>query len=387
MSPVRRIGRKTGAVLALVTAYAAGIVTGVVGSDEGPRPQPGVLDQAADEISARAAHPVPRRELEQAAVDGMLRALGDRWASYYRPDEFSAFQAVLDGRTSGVGVWVRRDRDGRVRVANVQPGSAAAAAGLRVRDEVVAVGGRSVARRSVADVVTALRGSPGSAVTIGVRRARAPRTMRLHRADLHSDDVAVDALPSGVVRIRVAAFTRGVGRRVRQVAAEQRAHASRGIILDMRDNPGGLLDEAVETASAFLAGGPVVSYERRGTPRRLDAVGSGNTTTPLVLLVNGSTASAAEVVAGALQDRRRAVVVGTRTFGKGSVQEPARLPDGSALELTVGRYRTPGGRLLDGVGVEPDLEVAPNAAPQVAERRALEVLAGLLVDSATNGRG
>lgn len=387
MSPVGRIGRKTGAVLALVTAYAAGIVTGVVGSDEDARPQPRILDQAADQIAARAAHPVPRAELERAAVDGMLRALGDRWASYYRPDEFSAFQAVLDGRTSGVGVWVRRDRDGRVRVASVQPGSPAAAAGLQTRDEVVAVGDRSVAQRSVADVVTALRGSPGSAVVVRISRAGVPHTVRLRRADLRAGDVTADTLPSGVLRIRVAAFTHGVGRRVRQVAAEQRAHPARGIILDMRDNPGGLLDEAVETASAFLAGGPVVSYERRGTPRRLDAIGAGDAITPLVVLVNGSTASAAEVVAGALQDRRRAVVVGARTFGKGSVQEPARLPDGSALELTVGRYRTPGGRLLDGVGVEPDVEVPPDSPPQVAERRALEVLAGLLVDTATNGRG
>lgn len=386
MSRGGRIGRKTGAALALVAAYAAGIVTGVVGSDEDARPQPRILDQAADQIAARAAHAVPRAELERAAVEGMLRALGDRWASYYRPDEFSAFQAILDGRTSGVGVWVRRDRDGRVRVVSVQPGSPAAAAGLRTRDEVVAVGDRSVAHRSVGDVVTALRGSPGSAVVVRIRRAGVPHTVRLWRADLRTSDVTADTLPSGVLRIRVAAFTHDVGRRVRQVAAERRAHHARGIILDMRDNPGGLLDEAVGTASAFLPGGPVVSYERRGAPRRLDAIGSGDTITPLVVLVNGSTASAAEVVAGALQDRRRAVVVGARTFGKGSVQEPARLPDGSALELTVGRYRTPGGRLLDGVGVEPDVEVSPSSPPQVAERRALEVLAGLLVDTATNGR-
>jgi carboxyl-terminal processing protease len=385
---VSSLRRTIAAAVAMLSAYIAGVVTGVVGSDEPPRHDSRVLDEAADRIAAQAARPVSRAELERAAVEGMLRALGDRWSSYYRPAEFAGFQAVLDGRYTGVGLWVRRDPDGRVWVASVQPGSPAAGAGVRVRDEVVSVAGRPSGGRSVADVVSALRGSAGTTVAVALRREGVVHTVRLQRRTVRSDDVTVDALAPGVVGIRVAAFTRGVGRRVRDVVAKQRAQHGSGVVLDLRDNPGGLLDEAVETASAFLAGGPVVSYERRGAaPRRLDALGSGDTTTPTVVLVDGGTASAAEVVAGALQDRRRAVVVGGRTFGKGSVQEPAWLSDGSALELTVGRYRTPTGRLLDSVGVEPDVEVAPNSAPQVGERRAVEVLAGLLVDTGTSGRG
>ena len=130
---------------------------------------------------------------------------------------------------------------------------------------------------------------------------------------------------------------------------------------------------------------------RGAQPRTLDAFEGGDTTTPLVVLVNPSTASAAEVVAGALQDRNRAVVVGTRTYGKGSVQEPSTLSDGSALELTVGRYLTPSGRSLDGVGIEPDVLVPPGAAPEVAERRAIDVLTGLVAALgpalASQGRG
>jgi carboxyl-terminal processing protease len=134
----------------------------------------------------------------------------------------------------------------------------------------------------------------------------------------------------------------------------------------------------VQTASAFLAGGPVVTYERRGAaPQRIDVTVPGNATTPLVVLVDAGTASAAEIVAGSLRDRDRAVIVGSRTFGKGSVQEPVRLGDGSAIELTVGRYLTPGGRNLDGVGIDPDVEISADRSPQEAEQRALGVLRGL----------
>jgi carboxyl-terminal processing protease len=131
-----------------------------------------------------------------------------------------------------------------------------------------------------------------------------------------------------------------------------------------------------------------VTYDRRGeAPRTLSALGEGDVSTPVVVLVDSGTASAAEVVAAALQDRNRAVIVGSRTFGKGSVQEPTRLSDGSAIELTVGRYRTPGGRVIDGTGVEPDVEAPPGSPPAVAERRAAEVLSGLLAALTSTGRG
>ncbi|MCQ0008751.1 S41 family peptidase [Actinomadura madurae] len=138
------------------------------------------------------------------------------------------------------------------------------------------------------------------------------------------------------------------------------------------------MDEAVETASAFLRAGPVVTYEPRGAPVQRRAVTApGDARTPLVVLVDAGTASAAEIVAGSLRDRDRAVIVGSRTYGKGSVQETLKLADGSAIELTVGRYRTPGGRNLDGVGVEPDVAVSADRPPAEAEQRARAVLRGL----------
>ncbi len=386
MFPLRPL--RAAAVLAAVgTAYAAGALTVLVSSSR-PAPRTSVLDEAEDRIAADAAHPVSRAELERAAVQGMLNALDDKWSTYYTPTDFTRFQSVLQGRYSGVGVWVRRGSDGTLRVTSVQPGSPAGAAGLCVGDELVAVDGRSVAGRAASDVVAALRGDAGTTVVVRLRRGGEQISRTLRRAMLEDDDVSAVDVGQGIVRLRVSAFTRGVGRWVRAQVDAARARHTVGIILDLRDNPGGLLDEAVETASAFLDGGPVVSYARRGErPRVLDALGTGDTTTPLVVLVDGGTASAAEVVTGALQDRGRAVILGSRTFGKGSVQEPTRLSNGSALELTVGRYLTPDGRSLDGAGLVPDVEIRPGTAEPAAQARAVEVLTGLLADTGTGGRG
>jgi carboxyl-terminal processing protease len=390
----RRVLRVAALVGVVAVAFVGGVVTGVVGSDEptAARQRPGVIDEAADRIASKAARPVEREALERAAVEGMLRALGDRWSTYYGRSEFTSFQSALEGHWSGVGLWLRGATAGGVEVGSVQPGSPAERAGLLAGDVVLRVGGTDVATADVPTVAELLRGTPGSRVVVAVRRGAATRTVTLARASFTSADVTVERLAGGISRIAVTAFTRGVGRDVAAAMATETARRPRGVVLDLRDDPGGLLDEAVSVASVFLDGGPVVSYERRGAkPRTLDAFEGGDTTTPLVVLVNPSTASAAEVVAGALQDRNRAVVVGTRTYGKGSVQEPSTLSDGSALELTVGRYLTPSGRSLDGVGIEPDVLVPPGAAPEVAERRAIDVLTGLVAALgpalASQGRG
>jgi carboxyl-terminal processing protease len=182
--------------------------------------------------------------------------------------------------------------------------------------------------------------------------------------------VTVYKLPDGVTVIKVAAFTKGVGDAVRTAVEQTPEHA--GIVLDLRGNSGGLVTEAVTAASAFLDGGLVATYDVNGAQRSLHADPGGETTRPLVALVDGGTMSAAELLTGALQDRGRAVVVGSRTFGKGSIQMPSRLPDGSVAELTVGHYRTPAGHTVDGRGITPDLEVDAEAL-----ERAETVLSGL----------
>jgi carboxyl-terminal processing protease len=372
--------------LAAVLAYGAGVASGYMAHPSSSKQS--VIDEAEARIAAEAAHPLSNRQLESAAVQGMLSALDDQWSAYYAPADFNRFEQVLAGSYTGVGVWVRRDPQGELRIMTVDPYSPAALAGLHKGDVVVSVDGRGVSGVSVADVTGALRGDAGSEVTIVISRGAQQLTVHLKRAKLNNDDVAATTLGSGVERLRIAAFTRGVGRWVRARVADAEAKHLRGLVLDLRDDPGGLLDEAVETASAFLDGGPVVGYEQRGRPRQmLDALGAGDTAMPLVVLVDGGTASAAEIVAAALQDRGRAVLLGTRTFGKGSVQAPSQLSDGSALELTIGHYVTPSGRSIDGVGISPDVAVPASAGTAVLTQRAIEVLSGLTADAGSSGRG
>jgi len=369
--------RLTATLLALAAFFAFGFMAGRVGRRGGGS----VLDEAATRIAADAAGTVDRTTLEKAAINGMLSALGDRYAVYYGTAEYADFQRMLQGRYTGLGVWLARV-DERVEVTSVVPGSAAAQAGIRTGDEIVAVDGRRTAGGTVASVVGAMRGSAGTKATVEIRRGVAVRRLVLRRSDVVTRDVVVDRPGDDVRRIRVSAFTRGAGRQVRDAVARASADRVSGIIVDLRGNPGGLLHEAVEAASALLADGVVVSYRGRGVDEQVyDVLSPGDTTTPVAVLVDSGTASAAEVVAAALQDRGRAVVVGSRTYGKGSVQQPVRLSDGTAIEFTVARYFTPSGRSLDGVGVHPDVEVAPDAPDAVALRRAVDVVGGVMADA------
>jgi carboxyl-terminal processing protease len=378
-------------------AYGAGVLTGVLGDHDGdpsasghpaaPAASGDVVAQAEKSIQQNAAKPISESDLDKAAVEGMLQALDDKWSSYYNPSDFESFQDVMDGEYTGVGLWVHRDATGAVSVTSVQAGSPADAAGLKSGDVVSAVGGSSVGAHSIADIVTELRGNAGTSVSLTYKRGTAVATVTMRRTTVATGDVS-DSIVGSVMVIKITAFSKGVGAQVKKLDATARGKKLTGIVLDLRGNPGGLLDEAVQTASTFLNGGLVVSFDARGSsPLRMDAPTGGDMGTPLAVLVDGSTASAAEVVTGALQDRGRAVVVGTRTFGKGSVQQPEALSDGSAIEFTVGTYVTPAGRSLDGVGIEPDVVVATGATAAQAQAQAVDVLSGLLADAGTGGHG
>lgn len=367
--------RAAAALLLVAVVFTGGFLVGRRSAGPGAA-HPSVADAAAADIAGHALSGPSRSALSAAAVRGMLAALDDRWADYYTPSAFSRFESALSGRYAGVGLWLRRDGAGRLVVLSAAPGSPAAKAGLVAGSVLVAVDGRSLAHRSVADATVALQGRVGSAVSVTWLRGGQLVTRRLVRVALPPGGDTARSLAAGVLELRVTAFTSGTGAWVRQ----QLAHAGRltGVVLDLRDNPGGLLSEAVRTASDFLNGGVVATYVTHGSARQvLRASRGGDTATPLVVLVDGGTASAAEVVAASLQDRGRAVIVGSPTFGKASVQQPFELPDGSAFEVTVGHYLTADGQAIDGVGVKPDVDVPAGSAPAVAEQRALQVLSGM----------
>ncbi|KUN01487.1 peptidase S41 [Streptomyces yokosukanensis] len=359
----------------------------VTGAATGSFPEP---DATARKAAVGPAPAATRHEdVEKAAAEAMAdgkspmeaaeRAVsrsGDRWGAVYSEGEYQEFQEALDGRYTGVGLWAGRERDGRIEVTKVQPGSPAAAAGIHKGDRLRSVDGSKVDGRPVTEVVSLLRGdaddaAAGTTVTLGLERGARAWTEKLRRASLSTDSVTVRKQAGGVTVVKIAAFTKGSGDAVR--AALRQAPADAGIVLDLRGNSGGLVAEAVETASAFLDGGLVATYDVDGVQRSLHADAGGDTARPLVVLVDGGTMSAAEMLTGALQDRGRAVVIGSRTFGKGSIQMPTELPDGSVAELTVGHYRTPSDHTVDGRGITPDLEVGPADALQRAET----VLTGL----------
>jgi carboxyl-terminal processing protease len=365
---------------ALAGAFCAGLVLGRGDHSE----RSSVVGQAAELIKSRGQNPSSTSELDAAAIRGMLSGLDDRWATYYGVGQGTAsansLQALLNGQYSGLGVWLRQQDSGRqIVIASVTAGSPAATAGLQVGDRIVAVDGHDVSQDDMETIGAALRGQAGTAVDISVTNASGQaRDVHMVRVDLPATPVTTDDIAPGIVRIRIGTFTAGVGK---QVAAAQKAAlaaGARAIVLDLRGNPGGLLDEAVASASVFLNGGTVVTLQGRSVSKTaLTASAGGDTHTPLAVLVDGGTASAAEVVAGALSDRGRAVLVGTKTFGKGSVQQTTTLSDGSVLELTVATYQTPNGRVVDRIGITPDVVVDSDAASAVAQTRAIAVLDAL----------
>ncbi|HEY8983552.1 MAG TPA: S41 family peptidase [Streptomyces sp.] len=372
-SQPRRYGRGAALTLVFASVLVAGAATGSL-----PQGGGGTGD-------ARSVVPDGRRQVAQAAAEAMAQGTspmeaaeravsrsGDRWAAVYSEGEYEEFEQSLDGEYTGVGLWARRESDGRIAVSKVSGDSPAAAAGIRAGDRLRSVDGRAVDGLPVTDVLSLLRGDAtdapaGTAVRLGLERGTRAWAETVRRATLSTEPVTVEKIRGGGTLVRVSAFTKGVGEAVRTAVRE----ASGGVVLDLRGNSGGLVTEAVGVASVFLDGGLVATYDMDGAQRALNAGAGGDTGRPLVVLVDGGTMSAAELLTGALQDRGRAVVVGSRTFGKGSVQMPTRLPDGSVAELTVGHYRTPSGHAVDGVGITPDLEVGDGVL-----ERAERVLSG-----------
>lgn len=322
-----------------------------------------------DAVARAAAEAMADGKSGTEAAEEFVSRSGDRWSAVYDSEEFEEFENALDGEYTGVGLRTRRT-GGRTEVAEVQKGGPADRAGIRPGDLLRTVDGQEVARRPVTDVVALLRGADGTDVVLGLERDGRRWTETLTRTLLTTESVTVRRVGEDTVMIKVSSFTKGSGARVRE--AVRRAPEGAGVLLDLRGNAGGLVSEAVTAASAFLDGGLVATYDLRGEQQALYADGGGDTRRPLVALVDAGTMSAAELVTGALKDRGRAITVGSRTFGKGSVQMPSRLPDGSVAELTVGHYRTPSGHSVDGKGITPDLP-----AGEGAEQRARSVLSGL----------
>jgi carboxyl-terminal processing protease len=344
-----------------------------------------ILDEALNKILNNTATETDKDSLQRAAIEGMLRSLGDKWSQYLPESESTSFENAVEGQYSGIGVWLRSDESGLVGIAGVAPTSPAEFANLQEGDLIQSVDGETTQDKSLDTVAKLLSGKPNTTAILSVNRSEEILTFSVKRTELRSNPVQLKKLKNEIVLISISEFTRGTARSMRSALAASGAERS-GVILDLRGNPGGLLVEATDVAGAFLNGGTVVEFFKPGkSPEIFNAIGDGDSKTPLVVLIDRGTASAAEIVAAALQDRNRAVIVGERTFGKAAVQDLTELSNGAAIELTIGYYLTPNGKRLEGQGLDPDILVSSNESKSVAETRALQVLLGLVASSGVRG--
>lgn len=337
-------------------------------------PSGSLPDQVTDVIVDRYRGPVSRVDLERIGAKAIADSLGDPYTSYLTPDEYARLKRASGGEYTGVGIRVRQTADALV-VTEVFGGSPAAAAGLRAGDHIVSVGGVPVSRRGPMRSVRQILGKPGTAAVLRVRTGDAPaRTVRITRGDVvvPMTETRMVTAPSGakVGVITLKRFESGAGDEVGDAARRLLDDGARALVLDLRGDPGGLLDEAVSVSGVFLdTGSVVVSTKGRASPERvLKADGDPiPADIPVAVLVDGGSASASEIVAGALKDQGRAVVVGTPTFGKSKVQVTQGTRDGGAVRVTVAGYLTPKGTDISKGGVTPQVRVVDSAMTEADE--------------------
>ncbi len=302
-------------------------------------------------------------EMERAGIEGLLEYLDDPYTSYLPPERYEEFNSSLQGDHpdfEGIGASVT-EVDGQIVVLGPLPGSPAFDAGLMPGDIVISVDGRSIEGLTLDETVALIRGPKGTPVVLGVSRAGISRPVELSmvRSTISVSSVHSHILPGGFGYIRLSSFDAETGADLRAAIAELRDLGADGLVLDLRNNGGGLVDAAVSVTSEFVEEGEVLSWVDADGNEMVEYVTGEGTAydLPLVVLVNGFSASASEVVSGALQDHGRARVVGTPTFGKGAVNLLRELESGAGLNLTIARWLTPDGRTIEGDGIEPDVNV------------------------------
>jgi carboxyl-terminal processing protease len=344
-----------------------------------------LYEQAVDTIERDSYRKVDRKALLNTSLTAAVESLQDQFSHYFSPKDYSNFQLDTEGQFEGVGMSVREVKQG-LRVEEVYKGSPAQEGGLKVGDVIVAVNGKSLAGKTSDQSTALIKGPSGSSVELEVRDGR---KLKLRRAKVDIPIVQSRIERSSgkeIAWVRLAGFTSGSGGDVKTAVDAELKKGAKGVVLDLRHNGGGLLNEAVSVASVFLPDGRVVSTKGRARPERVYNAEGGaiSAKIPVVVLVDEGSASASEIVTGALQDRRRAKVVGTRTYGKGVFQEVEQLPNGGALDITVGEYFLPSGRNLGGggvrkgAGVTPDINASddPETKPDEALQTALKTVAG-----------
>jgi carboxyl-terminal processing protease len=303
-------------------------------------------------------------ELLYSTIRGSLDSLDDEFTRYLPPAAAARVREDMQGSFEGIGAYVNMTDDGYLEIVRPIADQPAARAGLQAGDIIIAVDGESILGKSLDDAIALVRGPRGTAVTLTVTREEVeePFDVTIVRERIEIATVESEMLPEGIAYVRLTSFNSVATQQLSQTLTELLAQNPQALIFDLRDNPGGFLDQAVNVADLFLPEG-VVLYERniRGLDKVFQSKDGGPAENiPLVVLVNVGSASASEIVAGAIQDRGRAILIGETTFGKGSVQQVHTLSDGSELRVTIARWYTPNDNSIDKSGIIPEFEVLPS---------------------------
>jgi carboxyl-terminal processing protease len=316
-----------------------------------------------ERVRAEYVDPVTDKDLVENAINGMLTGL-DPHSSYMNAKAFRDMQVQTKGEFGGLGIEVTQD-NGFIKVISPIDDTPASKAGVKAGDIITALDGKTVQGLSLNDAVDKMRGAPNSKISLTIKRegVEKPIEISMLREVIHIQVVKQRMEPGDIGYVRLSQFTEQADAGLKQAVKtlkQQSGGKMKALILDLRNNPGGLLDQAVAVSGDFVNQGEIVSTRARHTEdaQRWDAKGADITGgLPMVVLINGGSASSSEIVAGALQDHHRAVLVGTASFGKGSVQTVIPLPGNGAMRLTTARYYTPSGRSIQGLGITPDVPV------------------------------
>jgi carboxyl-terminal processing protease len=329
--------------------------------DDLPLEEIQTLAEVFERIKRAYVEEVDDRTLLRNAMRGMLSEL-DPHSAYLDEDEFRSLRESTQGEFGGIGIEVGMD-NGQLTVITPIDDTPASAAGLMSRDIIIGIDGTPTESLSLQEAVNLMRGEPGTTITISIVRSGedSPREFTLTREVIRTESVKHELLEPSYGYLRISQFQARTAAQAREALQSMAAEAAlKGLVLDLRNNPGGVLQGAVDVADLFLDEGLVVYTEGRLSDTQLEFSATPNTPAgdiPLVVLVNGGSASAAEIVAGAIQDQRRGVIMGTDSFGKGSVQQIMPLGNGEGLKLTTALYYTPNGRSIQAQGIEPDVKV------------------------------
>ena len=314
-------------------------------------------------IRTRYFRPVSDETLFQGAVKGMASSLGDPYSLYLTGDVYKSFMEQTTSAFGGVGIIIGEDKQGDFYILAVFKKGAAHDAGIQPGGKLVAVDGKKLHGMEPMLAANLVRGKVGTAVTLTIEENGKVKDYKMHRSDVVLPTVSDQMVSGDIGYIHIYTFATHTGEEFKEALRDVKAKGARKLIIDVRMNPGGLITSVVDVADQILTRGPVVSYQaKNGTKQTFDIDGISKPM-PMVILIDRNSASASEILAGAVQNKKEGIVMGEKSFGKGTIQSVEELSDGTALKISIAQYLTAGGRKIDKIGIKPDVAVQQTGTP------------------------